>query len=253
MAIAMVCMAYQLQAQNIEIGGRGDLGTFWLLNSATPISSGGSESKTLSLSYGGGLHLAYDFTDHAGIEANVLYGMLSQTYSGNYNNNGMLPDGTIYLNGESYTSKNSLTAIQFPLLLCLETDAGSFVEIGAEYQIIQNTMYTASYNSPSSSRSFNSTEYFAGSNIMGVLGFGGKYSIGNNFFLLTDFRIQYGFTDIKGLDGEGQAYASPYYSSYSATHALYGSVNLGLFYMIQITQTHKQGHQKCKSPPRVHS
>jgi len=249
--LIMVCTTYCINAQNIELGARGYAATFWLLNSASPVT-GTSPTKTFSLSYGGGLHLAYDFTDHAGIEFTPMYGMWSQTYSGNYNTSGFLPDGTVYVNGESYTSKIAFTTYQLPLLICFENDGGSFVEIGAEYDMIQAATYSASYSSPDGNRSFNALPAYSNSNIMAIVGFGGKYSLGNNFFILTDFRIQYGLTDMKGVDGQGQTYDSaPFYSSASPTHTLYGSVNLGLFYMIQITQTHKMGHQKCRGPARA--
>jgi len=241
-----------LHAQSIEIGARGGVDSFWLLNSAVS-NTPKSESKTFSLSYNGGLHLAYDITDQVGIETNFLYASLNQTYSGTFQKGGMLPDGGIYLSGQSYTSKINMTAYQIPLLLCLETATGSFVELGAEYDMIQTANYSGNYSNPGSTNDFNASSAFAKSNVLGVFGVGGKYSINDYIFILTDFRITYGFTDIQGVDGLGQHYNStPYYTDIKPTNTLTGSFNLGIFCLIPTAPSYKIGH-KCHGTPKVRS
>jgi len=239
-------------AQSIELGLRGGVDSFWLLNSNTSAAST-KENKTISISYNGGLHLAFDITDNIGIETNVMYAALSQTYSGTFNNSGILPNGDIYLKGESYTSKTALTETQIPLLLCLETNSGSFVELGAEYDMINGATYTGNFSNPSENQGYSTANYFAKSNIAGVFGFGGKYSITDYFFLLTDFRVTYGFTDIRGVDGVGQDYnSSPYYSTPKPTTAFNASFNIGAFFLIPANKGYRVGH-KCKGTPQVRS
>ena len=82
-----------------------------------------------------------------------------------------------------------------------------------------------------------------------VLGLGWNFHLSGNFYLNADLRFEYGLTDLMGTDGHGQdldkgynhgsLYASTqpsngnyYYSSYTATHSLEGSLNIGIFYRI---------------------
>lgn len=246
--LSVACITTQAQ---IELGARGGASTFWLLNSSTSTAAP-SQNLTLSLSYNFGLHLAYDFTDQVGLETNFLYASLSQTYSGSFSKTGLLPDGNPYVNGQSYTSKNLLTAYQIPFLGCFETPSGSFVEVGIEYDMIQSANYSGSFSSPSYNPSFNAANNFAKSNILGVFGFGGKYSLNDYVFLITDFRVTYGFTDLQGVDGVGQAYSSSYYTSIKPTNTLTGSFNIGIFYLIPVVPTYQVGH-KCKGSPKVRS
>ncbi|MGP8216478.1 MAG: hypothetical protein ACLQQ4_12985 [Bacteroidia bacterium] len=241
-----------LNAQTIEMGLRGGIDSFWLLNSNTS-NIGNSQSTKLSLSYNGGLHLAYDITDNVGIETNFMYASLNQGYSGSFTNAGILPGGELYQNGQSYSSMINVTAYQIPLLVCLETNSGSFVELGAEYDMIKGASYTSTYSNPSESFNNNVINYFATSNIAGVFGVGGKYSVNDYIFILTDLRVTYGFSDIKGVDGLGQSYSiTPYYSSYKPTTAVNASLNIGVFYLLALTPTYQVGH-KCKGSPKVRS
>ncbi len=250
--LSVLAVSFFAQAQSIELGLRGGVDSFWLLNSNTS-SAGNTENKTISVSYNGGLHLAFDITDNIGIETNLMYAALSQTYSGSFSNSGVLPDGNLYLKNQSYTSKTALTVTQIPILACIETNSGSFVELGIEYDMINGANYSASYSNPTYNPAYSTSNYFAKSNIAGVFGFGGKYSVTDYVFILTDFRVTYGFTDIKGVDGLGQDYSSsPYYATYKPTTAVNASLNVGVFYLIPANKGYKIGH-KCKGAPKVRS
>jgi hypothetical protein len=248
--ILLTGILFAAKAQTFEIGLRGGLDSFWLLNSnASP--AGNSESKTISVSYNGGLHLAFDITDNIGLETNLMYASLSQSYSGNFNKTGVLPDGGVYMSGQSYTSKTTLTVTQIPIMMCFETNSGSFVELGVDYDMINGANYAGNFSNPSSDPSYSTASYFAKSNVAGVFGFGGKYSLNDYLFMLTDFRVTYGFTDIKGVDGLGQDYSNKaYYANYKPTTAINASINVGIFYLLPITPTYKVGH-KCKGAPQV--
>jgi hypothetical protein len=241
-----------VHAQVFELGARGGADSFWLFNSGVS-NAGNSESKTLSFSYNAGFHVAWDITDNIGLETNALYASLNQTYSGSFSKTGLLPDGSAYVSGQSYTSKINMTGWQFPILGCFETNSGSFVELGVEYDMIQGSNYTGSFSNPSATRSFSTTSYFSNSNVLGVFGVGGKFGINDYIFILTDFRVTYGFKDIQGVDGLGQAYNStPYYSQVNPTNTLTGSINVGVFYLLDAAPTTRVGHV-CHGAPKVRS
>jgi hypothetical protein len=231
-------------AQTFELGLRGGADSFWLLNQDKS-NAWYTENSTISLSYNGGAHIAFDITDNVGIETNFMYAQLNQTYSGSYNVSGQLPDGSIYLKNQTYNSKITLTEMQIPFMVCLETNSGSFVELGAQYDIINGANYSGSFSNPSSNPNYSVANYFAKSNVSGVFGVGGKYSLNDYLFMFTDFRIAYGFNNIKGVDGSGQASAGN-------INTLNASINLGIFYLLAVTPEYKVGH-KCKGAPKVRS
>lgn len=256
--IPLLAASLTASAQYVEVGLRGGLDSFWLLNSNTSIAHN-SETKAISLSYDGGVHLAYDITDNIGIEANVMYAQLNQAYRGSFSSSGMLPDESIYTNGESYTSKTTLTATQIPLMLCLETNSGSFIELGAQYDMINGANYTGTFDypsnmqPPSTTKTYSVANNFVKSYFSGVFGVGGKYYLNNNFCLYTDFRVTYAFNDVRGVDGVGQDYnSSPYYQTTKPTTAVNASFNLGFIYMILANKGYKVGH-RCKGTPQVRS
>src|ERR1700722_15188387 len=141
--LSVLAVSFFAQSQSIELGLRGGLDSFWLLNSNTS-KAGNTENKTISVSYNGGLHLAFDITDNIGLETNLMYAALSQTYSGSFSNSGVLPDGNLYLKGQTYNSKTALTVTQIPILACIETNSGSFVELGVEYDMVNGANYSGS-------------------------------------------------------------------------------------------------------------
>ncbi len=238
-------------AQVFEIGARGGADSFWLLNSASS-NAGFSENKTLSFSYNAGFHLAWDITDNIGLETNALYASLNQTYNGSFSKTGVFADGTPYVNGQSYTSRINLTGWQFPVLGCFETNSGSFVELGVQYDMIKGATYNGNFSNPSYSNSFGATSYFANSELEGVFGVGGKYGLNDYVFLLTDFRVTYGFQDLKGVDGIGHAYNGSDYSTVMPTNPVTVSFSVGVFYLLDLAPTTRVGHV-CHGAPKVRS
>ena len=242
-----------------EIGGAGSIASAWLMNKNVS-NAGNSEGMALALSYNYGFHLGIDFTDNFGVVGNLLFGSYSQGYTGTFGNAGVTTDNYIYFAQQSYKATTTIKTMDIPVMFRFQGASNSFVELGAQYSIINGATYTANYTNPSDSRSFSTTPYFASSAIFGLLGFGDNFGLTDNLFIVPEFRILYSFTDLKGTDAMGQdlnnsnlySGGSPMYpSGYQPTHMLMGTFTLGIFYYIETDFTHHTGHQKCKGPARV--
>lgn len=260
----------------IEVGFRGAAASNWMFNKN--VSDAGTQSYAAAFSYNYGLDFAFDINEHVAIEANLLFGNITQGYNGKFGTNEYIPEGPIVQPNESYTSTSQLNYTGIPLLFRFGSGNGAYVEIGPEYQIINSATYKATYQgqpavSPSS-ESGSASSYFATSNIQGVLGFGDDFQIGSTGLnIITNLRFYYGFTDLKGLDGLGQDMAttlpsgqpndglyktpyggttSPYYSGYQATHSAGASFSIGLYYYFGLTKNNG-GRHMCKHAPKVRS
>ncbi len=229
-------------SQSIEVGARGGYAYTWLSNNN--VSNAGSEEDLVaSFAYNYGLFLGYDINHRYSLEADVLYGTLTQNYKGKFIDNGILPEGTSYQTGETYTSQSLLYTISIPFLLQYNTRSGFYAELGPEYQFITDANYTATYSNPPANSNYNVLSEFAKSNIAAMLGLGWRLKIARPQGLLAfvNIRFEYGLTDMQGVDAFGQnlnvtsynpiySGAKPYYSNYQATHTLAASINAGLYY-----------------------
>jgi hypothetical protein len=241
-----------------EFGVEGGVASCWITNKNVS-NAGNSQNLGFTLSYNYGIHIAVDFTDNFGVVGNLFWGNYSQKYTGTFQNDGMLANGMIYADRETYTAFTTLKTMDIPLLLRFQTNSGAFVELGAEYGMINGANYSATYSSPDGSFAEDTKSMYASSNISGILGFGSNFRLNDQWFIITDFRIKYGFTDIKGVDGLGQDLnnqylyegPNPYYSSYQPTHTITGSFNIGIYYYLQTNFTHHMGHQRCSGPARA--
>jgi hypothetical protein len=235
-----------VQAQSFEIGGRYLATSNWFFNSNVT-NSGGSESVTAqnysavySSTYG--LHLAYNFNEHTGLEANLLMATLSQSYNGNFptDKGGYLPDnGMVYYASETFKSEVTVNALQIPIFFRFLSGNGAYVELGPEVDIITDANYSATYKGgPSTSFSSDVGQYYANDMICGVLSFGNNIRISHSFFFNINLRFSYDFTDMKGVDALGQnmkddalySGSNPFYSKYQTTNAVSASFGVGLLY-----------------------
>jgi hypothetical protein len=256
--LALGCI-YSSQAQ-FEFGAEGGVASSWFTNANV---TGGTQQMGFALSYNYGIHLAVDFTDNFGVVGNLFWGNYSQAYNGKFSNAGIMTNGTAYAANETYKATTTLKTMDIPLLLRFQTNSYAFAELGVQYSIINGASYSAVYSSPDNSMNEDCKSDFAGSNIQGILGFGSNIMLNDSWFIITDFRVAYGFTDIIGVDGLGQNLNSsnsmlyegpkPYYANYQPTHTITGSFSLGIYYYLETNFTHHQGHQRCKGAPRVHS
>jgi len=246
-----------VSAQSIDMGLRGGIQSSWLLNTNV-FNAGGDQNVSSTISSEFGLHLAFNFLGGTGIEADVIYNKFMQKYDGTFQN----PPGalyqdmsnyyptTLYVANESYTASTTLTLIKIPLLFHYEAKGGFSLEVGPEYCIVSDAMYTANYSDQPtlepSSVSYDTKSAFGSSSLNAVLGFGWNVKLipSGKLYLLTDLRFEYGLTDLKGTDGLGENLANSSsnpiymqgnergYSGYKATNMGDASFSIGLFYRL---------------------
>ncbi len=264
LTVCIAGCAFFASAQSFDIGLKGGIASTWLLN--TNVNNAGSDenlSSTISGDFG--LHLQYNFNDHIGVELEFISEAFKQDYNGSFVNPTGYSRGTIYdngvtiiyTNGESYTATTTLNELKIPLLFHYQATSGFCLEVGPELASISNATYTATYSNVgyvpgayiAPNPSYTTKSDWASSNMALVLGLGWNFHLSGNFYLNADLRFEYGLTDLVGTDGHGQdlnasynggslyassqpAHGAYYYPSYTATHSLEGSLNIGIFYRI---------------------
>ncbi len=248
--VLLVCVVFfsLAKAQSFEIGARYLATSNWFFNSNVTNSGGGpnstSESYNAAYSYTYGLHLAYNFTDHTGIEANIMLASLSQNYSGTFSQTpGQLTTGLYYYPGADYSSTTTLNTLQIPVMFRFLSGNGAYAEIGPQVEILSDANYSATYKEgPVSSYSSNVKQYYPSTYFSGVLAFGNNIRLSHSFFFNINLRLIYDFTDLKGVDALGQNMKDPslyqsgnihqMYGSYAATNAVSAAFGIGFVYRI---------------------
>ena len=251
-------------AQSLDIGLKGGDASTFLLNGNVS-NTGNEENYNSTMSGVYGLHLELNFIGGTGIEFEVISESFNQKYNGTFENDGYTVNNgpytppssayTPFINNESYTSETKLSEIKFPLLFHFQTIGGFAFEIGPELATISNATYSATFSGEPpavlggvQSLSYGVKNDFASSNMLGVIGIGWNFKLipSGKLYLLADLRFEYGFTDLKGVDGMGQNLASGSdlyssssktywtYSSYSGTHSAEASLSVGLFYRLNL-------------------
>lgn len=239
-------------AQSFEIGARYMATSNWFFNSNVTNSGGGpnstSENYDAAYSYSYGLHLAYNFTEHTGIEADIMLASLSQSYDGTFSQTaGLLlpsanyPAGFAYYPGGDYKSTTTLTVTQIPVMFRFLSGNGAYAEIGPQIELINGAEYDATYKEGAiTSSSENVKAYYPSSYFSGILAFGNNIRLAKSFFFNINLRLIYDFTDLQGVDALGQnmkdnrLYQSgsgyQMYGSYAATNAISAAFGVGLVY-----------------------
>ena len=243
-------------AQSFVIGLKGGEAATYLLN-PNVLSTGNEENYASTMTGEFGLHLEINFLGGTGIEGEIITESLNQKYKGSFSNGGVTTYPIYYQNGESYTAETKLSEIKIPILFHFQTIGGFAFEVGPEFATISNATYSASYSGQPAgqvpSLSYGDKSAFASSGILGVLGIGWNFKLipSGKLYLMADLRLEYGFTDLKGVDALGQdlnnsstngLYASNSgvakptitYGGYSGTHSAEASLSLGLFYRISL-------------------
>jgi hypothetical protein len=250
--LAAVVFFFSAKAQSFEIGARYLAESNWFFNSNVSNSGGApwnvSQNYDAVYSYSYGIHMAYNFSDHIGIETDLQLASLSQSYNGSFQNLGILPGpsgegsgGQVYYGGESYRSTVTLNAVQIPVVFRFLAGNGAYFGLGPEVNIVENANYSATYRAgPMSSQSFAAGKYYAGSYFDAVLSFGNNIRISHSFFFNINLRFNYDFTDLKGVDAIGQnlkngslySGSQPFYGSYQTTNAASAAFGIGFIYRI---------------------
>lgn len=134
------------------------------------------------------------------------------------------------LSTKNYSSTVNLKVTEIPILFKLKSDIGGYLEIGPQYNMISE----ASYHFTTDGMQTDSimTSNFARSYFSAVLGFGFKIPVAkSNFSVIAGVRLQFAFTDIKGVDALGVPFDNLFkYKTHEPTAAAAGGLMLGVSY-----------------------
>lgn len=209
-------MSLSAQDFSISLTGKGLLNGSMILNNS--ITTNENQAYAFAMSGAGGIGGLFLYDDKIGASIEFLIG----NHKGKYN-------GTNVLDNQKYSSSINLKTLQIPLLVRLDNEEG-YLEIGPQLNVITNAIYSSNY--PLSINSDVSEEYKRIS-FSGVLGFGSFYQLGRRSPVTVTFglRINYGFSDIKGVDPIGIPYSSLPANQQSIFLA--AGFNLGLLYELK--------------------
>jgi hypothetical protein len=216
--IAFLLFVSQSQAQKfgfqLEGQGKSIISSTWLLNNN--ISDKGDDQEYApgwGTTYGVGIN---GYFNSVGLGVEILGG----THKGAYK-------GTIL--GSDYTSEVQLKQFQIPILLKLRGESGGYFEIGPQFNIISSARYT--YDGMVNSTSDVKSNYENYTSV--VMGFGANVQLSKSIplGLMMGMRLNYGFTDAKGVDALGfNLNNSLLYPTYEKTMAVSAGLQLGLSY-----------------------
>ena len=136
-----------------------------------------------------------------------------------------------------YSSNVKLNVNQIPLLLKLKSKNGAYIELGVQVNSISKATYTFDYtDSDIFDGTSDETSNYSKSFTSAVLGFGAnvKLSKAIPLGLHAGIRLQYGFSDAKGVDALGFNLDNKIvYPTYEKTNAVSGGLMIGLNYTFE--------------------
>ena len=216
--IAFLLFVSQSQAQKfgfqLEGQGKSIISSTWLLNNN--ISDKGDDQEYApgwGTTYGVGIN---GYFNSVGLGVEILGG----THKGAYK-------GTIL--GSDYTSEVQLKQFQIPILLKLRGESGGYFEIGPQFNIISSARYTRDGLGNETKDVKSNYENYTSV----VMGFGANVQLSKSIplGLMMGMRLNYGFTDAKGVDALGfNLNNSLLYPTYEKTMAVSAGLQLGLSY-----------------------
>jgi len=219
------------KVNTFEIHAKGLANSTWLFNNNIS-NTGDSQDYDM----GWGFNYGLGFTAYFG---NVGFGIegLMGNHKAAFTGKLETKVGGVVLNTTDYTSSINLSTIQVPLMFKLKSTGGAYLEVGAQYNMISAADYkrTGNYMNADTAISASVTKNFASSYFSGVLGFGAAIPFGEEspMAILVGMRLQYSFTDLKGVDALGQDLSDSFiYNKYEATSAASGGLTLGFVYKI---------------------
>lgn len=210
------------QAQlSIDGGVKGSYNSTWLFNKNIS-DQGTSQDYDLGWGYnvGGGATVYYG---PIGFGVEFLTGSHTGGYAGDFFG--------------KYTSNVKLNVTQIPLLLKLKSENGAYLEVGAQVNSISKATYSFDYtDSDLFDYSADETTNYAKTYTSAVLGFGANVRLVKAIPLSLNLglRLQYGFTDAKGVDAlNNRLNNSLIYPTYQKTNAVSGGLVFGLTYTFE--------------------
>jgi len=213
-------MAFSLftEAQiGFDVTAKGQFNSTWLFNKN--ISDKGTEQDYVpswGSNFGLGLGMRLGFF---GLGTEFNFGKHNAEYKG-------------IRDGNNYSSKIALSTFQLPLLVRFQNKGGVYVELGAQYNKVRKAIYTRENLLPTTD---DVAGDFAKSYTTAVLGFGINRKILKSIPLgfIFGLRLQYGISDLRGVDGYGIALNnSKVYSNYAKTRAASAGINFGIMYTL---------------------
>lgn len=225
--LSLFSFAQDAKDNTFELQAKGLVNSTWLFNKN--ISDTGDEmdyANGIGINYG----LAFNaYFGNVGVGVEGLMGNHQGNYAGKIEFKDM--NGTV-VSTTNYTSSVNLKVIQIPVLFKLKSDHGAYFEVGPQFNMVSSANY--SYKSNTFSGDTTVASHYASSYISGVLGFGFKIKFGESpLSMNAGLRLQYSFTDLKGVDGMGRDLSDPlYYKSHQNTSAATGGVVIALTYQL---------------------
>jgi len=219
--LGITCLLFisQSQAQKfgfqLEAQGKSIISSTWLINNN--ISDKGDEQDYApgwGTTYGVGIN---GYFKSVGLGVEILGGSHKGAYKG-------------AVGALDYTSEVQLKQFQIPILLKLRGESGGYFEIGPQFNVISSATYTyddglINYNKNVKSTYQNYTSV--------VMGFGANVQLSKSIplGLMMGMRLNYGFTDAKGVDAMNVNLSnSLFYPTYEKTMAVSAGLQLGLSY-----------------------
>ena len=198
----------------------------WLMNKFV-YDKGDIQDIAMTFGSGFGLVAGYIFNKNIGVEMNILFNGHNQKYTGVLNTN---PDVT-------YKSKTHLRYIDIPLLFKAGNE--TYFEIGPDFSFLTKAEHSITVSTPTESTDStrNVKSKFNGSSFNLVFGFGHYFEINKQLMINAGFRLMYGLSDIKGVDGIGWS-KSDYATNEKGiadfkTNLAAGYIHVGVIYKIQ--------------------
>ncbi|MBM3453496.1 MAG: PorT family protein [Bacteroidetes bacterium] len=180
---------YYSQRIYIYLHGRGLLNSSFIFNNS--IKTNENQSYAFALSGSGGLGASFLYENKIGGSLEFLIGNHQAKYTGE--------DITT---GTPYSSKINLSKVQIPLLFRLDREEG-YIEIGPQLNMINGANYSSNFDGFDNDQVL---DLYKRASISGVFGLGSYYTIGKRrspLSLSFGFRINYGLTDIEGVNPSG--------------------------------------------------
>jgi hypothetical protein len=212
---------------SFELQAKGSYNSTWLLNkNISDADASQNYANAWGYNYGLGFN-AYFGNIGVGIEG--LMGNHVGGYSGVIETK---DSAGVLLSKENYRSKVTLNVIQIPLFFKLRSEFGAYLEVGPQFNMVSSANYNRTGTGLNADTAV--TTYYSSSYISAALGFGFKFKFGDGPLSLdAGLRLNYGLTDLKGVDGLGRDLSNAiFYKKAEPTNAAAGGIVVALTYQL---------------------
>ncbi len=191
------------KSRTLELHAKGSANSTFLFNNN--ISDAGDNQDYAagwSLNYGLGVTMYFG---KVGFGVEGLIGNHRGAYAGTITTKDAMGNTT----NTDYSSNVNLKITQIPIFFKLKSEIGGYLEVGPQLTLISQADYH--YTSDGVQIDTMMTGSFAKSYYSAVIGFGFKIPVAkSNFSVLGGVRLQYAFSDIKGIDALGNEFINPF-------------------------------------------